>query len=297
MWGVKNFASLGDFLEASRRIGFGSVELNHQVNSSMLEPIRLEGHQFSSVHEPCPADISVAVLKQRDWLISSTEEACRREGVKSMQRSIDLAHRIGAHTVVVHSGSVDSDRAMEDKLCALFTAGLEHSTEYIELKLQLEERRRELAPSKFQAVKRSLSELLDYAKVKGICLGLENRFHYMEFPSPDELGELLTLAGPEQLGFLYDVGHAQALSRLGFYRHEEWLQRFASRIVGTHLHDAVGIQDHRVPGQGEVDFNMAAEYLPKAAYRTLEFQGFTTQEQVKAGLKFLLEHGCIFYRK
>jgi HAD superfamily hydrolase (TIGR01549 family) len=293
MWGVKNFASLGDFLEASRRIGFGSVELNHQVNSNMLENIRMDRHQFSSVHEPCPADISVSVLKQRDWLISATDETCRREGVKSMQRSIDLAHRIGAHTVVVHSGSVDSDRTMEDKLCALFTAGKERSAEYIELKMQLEKRRRELVPPRLQAVKKSLTELLEYANVKGICLGLENRFHFMELPSPDELGEFLALAGPEHLGFLYDAGHAQALSRLGFYPHEEWLERFGSRIVGTHLHDAVGIQDHRVPGQGEVDFNMVAAYLPKNAFRTLEFQGFNTHEQVLAGLKILQECGCI----
>jgi sugar phosphate isomerase/epimerase len=186
---------------------------------------------------------------------------------------------------------------MEDKLCALFTAGKEHSTEYAEVKLQLEKRRRELAPPRFQAVKKSLIELLDYAKGKGICLGLENRFHYMELPSPDELSEFLALAEPEHLGFLYDAGHAQALSRLRFYPHEAWLERFASRIVGTHLHDVVGIQDHRVPGQGEVDFNMVAEYLHKAAFRTLEFQGFNTHEQVKAGLKVLLDHGCIFYRK
>lgn len=210
-----------------------------------------------------------------------------------MQRSIDLAHRIGAHTVVVHSGSVDSDRTMEDKLCALFTAGKERSAEYIELKVQLEKRRRELVPPRLQAVKKSLTELLEYAKVKGICLGLENRFHFMELPSPDELGEFLALAGPEHLGFLYDAGHAQALSRLGFYPHEEWLERFGSRIVGTHLHDAVGIQDHRVPGQGEVDFNMVAAHLPKNAFRTLEFQGFYTHEQVLAGLKILQECGCI----
>ncbi len=296
MWGVNYFASLGDFLEASRRIGFGKVELNHQVNSIMLESIQMDGHQFSSVHEPCPADISVAVLKQQDWLISATDEFCRREGVKAMQRSIDLAQRIGAHTVVVHSGSVDSDRAMEDRLCALFTAGKEHSKEFVELKLQLEKRRRELAPPRFQAVKKSLIELLDYAEGKGICLGLENRFHYMEFPSPDELGELLTLAGQEHLGFLYDVGHAQALSRLGFFPQEKWLKRFAPRIVGTHLHDVVGIQDHRVPGDGDVDFKKIAARLPAHAIRTLEFQGFYTHEQVLAGLKTLHECGCISLR-
>ncbi len=291
MWGMKGFASLGDFMEAARRIGFGKVELNHQIDSFMLESVQLNGHQFSSVHEPCPADISVSVLKQRDWLISATEEACRREGVKAMQRSVDLAHRLGATVVVVHAGSVDSNRLLEDRLRALFNDGKEDSQEFFELRQQLVERREELAPSRFQAVKRSLVELLGHASDKGVILGLENRYHFMEIPSPDELGELLTLANPERLGFLYDVGHAQTLSALGYYPHGTWLERFGTRIVGTHLHDVSGIQDHRVPGDGDVDFKKVIAHLPPHAIRTLEFQGFYTHEQVKAGLMYLQEHG------
>jgi len=115
----------------------------------------------------------------------------------------------------------------------------------------------------------------------------------MEFPSPDELEILLNLAGPDRIGFIYDVGHAQTLDHLGFYPHEEWLKRFSSRIVGTHLHDVIGITDHLASGLGEVDFDMIAPYLPEDAFRTCEFQTFNTPEQVKASLKFLVEHGCI----
>jgi HAD superfamily hydrolase (TIGR01662 family) len=293
MWGMKNFASLGDFAEAGRRLGFREIELNHQVDSTTLKDLHLDGHHFSSIHEPCPSDISVAVLKKRDWLISATDEACRREGVKAVQRSIDLARRLGAGKVVMHAGSVDLDRSLEDRLSALFAAGKNHSREYDELKQQLVSHRRELAPPRFQAVKRSLVELLDYAGGQGIMLGLENRFHFMEIPTPDELGELLELAGADRLGFIYDVGHAQALSQFGFFPHDVWLKRFGSRIIGTHLHDSAGIQDHLLPGQGDVDFDIIAAYLPKDAFRTLEFQGFTTHEQVRAGLQFLQEHGCI----
>ena len=57
---------------------------------------------------------------------------------------------------------------------------------------------------------------------------------------------------PHRIGFLYDVGHAQTLDILGFYRHEDWLERFAPRIIGTHLHDVVGTTDHFAPGMGTV---------------------------------------------
>ena len=69
-------------------------------------------------------------------------------------------------------------------------------------------------------MKKSIVELLAYAEPLGIRLGIENRYHYMEFPSPDELEILLGLAGPERIGFIYDVGHAETLDCLGFYPHE-----------------------------------------------------------------------------
>ncbi len=101
------------------------------------------------------------------------------------------------------------------------------------------------------------------------------------------------LAGPDRLGFLYDVGHAQTLDRLGFSPHEEWLKRYASRIIGVHLHDVTGVDDHRAPGLGEVDFRMVASYLPKEAYRALEVQSFNTPEQIKAGMQILVDTGCV----
>jgi sugar phosphate isomerase/epimerase len=144
-----------------------------------------------------------------------------------------------------------------------------------------------------EAVKKSLLELLDYASHLKIRLGLENRYHYLDIPTLDEMGELLSLAGPDRLGFLYDVGHAQTQDRLGFTPHEEWLKRYASRIIGVHLHDVTGVDDHRAPGLGDVDFKMVASYLPREAYRALEVQSLNTPEQIKAGMQILIDTGCV----
>ena len=135
--------------------------------------------------------------------------------------------------------------------------------------------------------------MLNYAASFRIRLGLENRYHYFDIPSLDEMGELLALASLEQLGFVYDVGHAQAMHSLGFFPHEGWLRRYASRIIEVHLHDVTGVKDHRAPGLGEVDFDMVASYLPKDAIRTFELQRTNSPEQVKASLKYLVEHGCV----
>ena len=185
------------------------------------------------------------------------------------------------------------DKTLENHLRRLYETGQAQLVEYQEYKERLIARRRALAPPHFAAVRQSISDLLEYAHSTGVVLGLENRYHYMEFPSPDELEQLFQLAGAERLGFIYDVGHAHTLDRLGLYPHEAWLQRFSSRITGVHLHDVVGLTDHHAPGKGEVDFAMVAAYLPENAFRTCEFQGFNSFEDVKNGLKFLQARGCI----
>jgi HAD superfamily hydrolase (TIGR01549 family) len=293
MWAINTFPRLTDFFEFARRAGFARIELNHKVTSAMLEGIELHNFQVSSIHEPCPADISVDELKRRDWLISSTDENHRREGVKSVRRSIDLASQLGASVVVVHAGHVCPESGLEKRLRALLAAGEGDSDEYRKIQRQMIETRAEGAEAAFASVRKSILELLAYAESSGVRLGIENRYHFLEIPSPNELESLLSLAGPERIGFLYDVGHAEVLDHLGFYPHEEWLQRFASRITGTHLHDVRGTKDHFAPGLGDVNFDMVTAYLPDSAFRTCEFQNTNTPQQVKAGLKFLVEKSCI----
>jgi sugar phosphate isomerase/epimerase len=293
MWGIKTFPSLSDFFEFARRTGFARIELNHKVTSAMLDGIDFSCYQFSSVHEPCPVDISTDELKRRDWLISSTNEENRRQGVKAIQRSIELASQLNASTVVIHAGHASPDTLQEKKLRALIASGERESDEYQESHRKMVQTRAESAEAYFKSVKKSITELLIYSEKMGVQLGIENRYHYLEYPSPDELEILLGLAGPDRIGFIYDVGHAQTLDRLGFYPHEEWLKRFAHRIIGTHLHDVVGTTDHFAPGLGDVDFAMVGAYLPERAFRTCEFQAFNTPEQVKTGLKLLVEYGCI----
>ncbi|MBI5298387.1 MAG: HAD-IA family hydrolase [Chloroflexi bacterium] len=294
MWALKNFPTLADFFEAARRMGFARIELNHKVTTAMLAGIDLNQYRFSSVHEPCPADIGEDELKKRDWLISSTDEACRVEGVKAIQRSIDMAKRVGAGTVVVHAGHSTPDRdKLEKKLREMIDAGQYDSNEYRAIQARMITIRAEFAAASFASVKKSVLELLAHAEPLGIRLGIENRYHYLEHASPDELQILLDLAGPQRIGFIFDIGHAETLDRLGFYPRDEWLRRFAPRILGTHLHDVITTTDHYAPGLGSVDFESAGGYLPAEAFRTCEFQNFNSPEQVKRGLDFLVEHGCI----
>ena len=197
MWAENNFDSLYDFLMMSGRLGFRNVELNHHVNSRMLNNLNLDDHSFSSVHEPCPADIPVETLKERDWLISSLDEKNRRNGLDAIKRSIDFAVKINSSVVVVHCGHMPGFRKIEDGMRALFRPGASQSREYLKIKKSLQKTRADVFGSGFEMVKKSIRELLDHAARSQICLGLENRYHFMEFPNPDELEDLLLAFGLE----------------------------------------------------------------------------------------------------
>ena len=216
-----------------------------------------------------------------------------QNGSESIKRSIDMAQQFGSKVVVIHSGHVDPSKQLENRMRELIASGSSHTTEFCDLKEKLIRFRAEQAPPHFESVKKSIRELLDYAKPHNIRLGIEMRYHYLEIPSPDELEVLLSLAIPDQIGFIYDIGHAETLDRLGFYPHEEWLKRFAARIIGTHIHDVIGTTDHLAPGLGEVDFDMVARYLPAQAIRTCEFQDVQHPRTGQGWLDFLAAKGCI----
>lgn len=297
MWAMSNYPDLNDFIAVAANLGFEKIELNHQVDSRMLSNLNMDLIQFSSVHEPCPADISTKELVNRDWLISATDEDSRKLGVQSIRNSIDLACKSHAPVVVVHCGNASMNMEYERKLRTLYDRGETYSDQYITILSQAHHTRADWVKSRLEAVKMSLCELIDYAFVCGIKLGLENRYHFMDIPSIDEMDELLSLADSSTLGFIYDVGHAHALDRLGFFPYEEWLKRYSSRIFGTHLHDVIGLSDHLAPGLGQVDFSKISTYIPESAFRTLEIQPGNTLAQVRSGIDNLVNTGCIHYQQ
>ncbi len=295
MWGIGQFQKLANFFTAGETLGFARFELNHQVNSAMLNGVKLKNYCISSVHEPCPADISTATLKTRNWLISSPDENGRQQGVRAIRRSIDLTQELGANLVVVHPGRVDVVQGLERELWDLFEAGQAQTPHYDEVKERLVAARAARAEANLDAVRRSLVELADYAGRAGVRLGLENRYHYLDIPLLDEMGQLLELTNDGRIGFWYDVGHAQTLEHLGFDPHEAWLRRYAPHMLGVHLHDIQGLKDHIAAGLGEIDWDMVTAYLPEDAIRVCEFRSFNSPEQVVTATQFLVEKGCAMH--
>ena len=293
MWGIGQKTSFADTFASGRKMGFARFELNHAVSPVLFGQIDFNLYRIGNVHDPCPATLSMNELKDRDWLISSPDEECRKKGVEVNLRSIDLAVKLGAKSVIIHPGQVNGDRSMDRRLRVLFENGLKGTAEYEELKEAMVRDRQARVGVHLDAVLRSLKEIIDYTRPLKISLGLENRYRYYDIPLLDEMQLLLDLCKEPWYGFQYDVGHAQTLSQLGLDDHETWLKRYGSRIVGTHIHDVIGITDHQAPGLGEVDFAMVASHLPADAWRTLEVGPQASFDEIVNGMEVLARFGCV----
>jgi HAD superfamily hydrolase (TIGR01549 family) len=293
MWMMGRFADFDDFQNASQEMGFRGVELNHQLDSRLLAEKKIRVGLVSGVHEPCPADVPMNVLKEADWLISSLDEEKRQQGLRMIKRSINLAHQLGVPRIILHAGQIQGTGDLEERIRKLYQNGKQKSAEYKQLVSKAKKIKEKKLPFHLEAAFSSLLELVEYARPYSIQIGIENRYHYLDIPGLDDLQALLNVAGTDQIGFVFDVGHATALDHLGYYKFEDWLERYSSRIIGVHIHDVNGIEDHLAPGLGKVDFSILARYLALDAFRTLEVKVNNTPEQIVSGLKLLGEKGIL----
>jgi HAD superfamily hydrolase (TIGR01549 family) len=293
MWWNKEPYGADTFFRTGRRLGFARFELNHQIPPEVLDSMDLKHFHIATLHDPCPAVVMAKQLEREDRVITSRDETLRRDGVDGVKRTIDQAVRLGARSVVIHPGRITGDHSLDNQLRDLYRKGARATAEYERLRHATAADRLSRRQPHLDSLMKSLHEIISFAKDSGVSLGFENRFHYYELPIFDEMQAILAEFEQPWVGWQLDVGHLQVLAILGFESFTDWLEQFGRRIIGVHLHDVQGIQDHRAPGSGDVDFRAIAAVIPAHALRTVEVDKSLTVEQISAGLTVLAETGCI----
>ncbi len=284
---------MAEFVAKARALGFTHIEPNTLVSSAMLSELLKTSVPISSIHSPCPAIPSSKGIPTSSLSLSSLDESERIEAVSFAKKTIDLAASVGARAIVLHMGEVPVDLSLQDKLYQLCEGDYTQTTEYSQVKEKLVYQRTSQAPRYLDAARKSLLELSEYTRQKGIMLGLETRFHPNEIPNIDEMAELLNGAPQNVVGYWHDAGHARVQQQLGFSLHEEWLSRFKDRLIGIHLHDIRGISDHHAPGKGNMDWEMIARYLPAGIIKVCEIGEWNDEERLKHVVKFLQDKGIL----
>lgn len=282
------------FAEKASGLGFRYAEINYVIPPAGVDALIECGKiAFSSVHSPCPR-VKTSSGKMSDALnLASKNESERSEAVAVAKASVDTAVRAQAKYLVVHLGGIEHMFDEEKRLRKLYDEGAKDGEEVERLRASAKAKRKEQAPEFFPQARQSLAELAEYAAAKGVTIGLENRYHYHEFPDPDEMAILLAEYPPEVAGFWIDMGHTEVLDRLGLVPYTRWLKELSQRCVGSHVHDTDGLADHRAPGHGTADWEHYRSLLPPDVPRVYEINQKQPEEWVGAATEFLRGVGVL----
>jgi sugar phosphate isomerase/epimerase len=293
MWAKGRFSHMAEFATKAKGLGFTHIEANASISPQMLSELIEAAVPISSIHSPCPAVMSSRGIPISSLSLSSLDENERMEAVSFTKKTIDLAASVRARAVVLHMGEVPIDLSLQNRLYKLCDESHTQAKEYSQAKEELVYQRISQAPPYIDAARTSLQELSEYSRQKGIMLGLETRFHFNEIPNMDEMAKLLNEIPESLVGYWHDVGHAEVQQQLGFSLHEEWLSRFKDRLVGIHLHDILGISDHQAPGNGYMNWEMVAKYLPPGIVKVCEIGEWNDEEQMQGVVNLLQKKGIV----
>jgi sugar phosphate isomerase/epimerase len=289
-------------LQQHRDLGFRRLEAYAHFTPDELfrlaEAAREQGMEIASLHAPCPVPVTERGERARygDWL-ASTDPRERGDSVDLHKRSIDAAVEVGARAAVIHLGHTGVPSRQRTIFDVVARAG-RGSEEHLRLRDEAWRERQAARGPHLEAALASIRALGEHALGTGVRLGVETRDGYQEIPSLDEVAEVLAACDGLPVGYWHDAGHGAKQAYAGFIdEHEEYLRRYAARLVGMHIHDTLGPRDHRAPGQGDTDFAMLARYLRDDTLRTLELHPSVTASEISWALELLQDLGAFGVRE
>jgi len=293
-WGWRHTSDAKELIEEARRLGFDCLELHHALSVAtvmeMHEAFEKGEIAVSSLHNFCPAIqwLPFSSPGPDIYSPSSLEQRERSMAVKKTKHTVDTAQRFGAKVVVMHLGRVEM-KSLTPALIELYAAGQKQNPRFEKIKGKLLAKREKKAPRHLDVLYKSLDELVAYSQPKGIRIAVENRYYLEEIPSFEEIKLILDKFEGTNVCYWHDVGHAQCYEELEVMPQESFLQMFSTRMAGIHLHDVIGVSDHRVPLTGNFDFTRLKPYLSNETIKVVEAFVPAPEEDVVRGMEYIRE--------
>ena len=278
-------------LREIRELGFEFAELSHGTRISLLpgilEAVDAGEMAIASLHNYCPLPMGVNTPAPNLYQFSAESPRERELAQRFTLKTIELAARLKASTVVLHLGSIDM-RDYTGKLLELAARGEKSAARYHKLCAELDEKREAKKGPFWDRTKELLKKLLPEAESRGIRLGVENRQGLEELPLESDFQFLFRELDRPSLVYWHDIGHAQIKENLGFMPHRMLLETLRDRLFGLHVHDVqFPGRDHCAPGTGTVDFAALKPLLKPAQPKVFEFSPGLAPETVRNGVEWV----------
>ncbi len=290
-WNSEKVSSGSKMLSQIKDMGFDALELEYRISSAIYKEIlpEIKGGRFQvlSLHNFFPAP-ELAGLD--DFGLCSPDPDLKRVALRFTLRTIEIAHELEAKVAILHLGYVKMDHPGK-VLKELFDKGKVNLPEGETLIKSYRRIREERKEKLLDALLFNLEGLNKRAEELNVFLGVENRYGFHEIPDIDEIDLILNKFEGGNIRYWHDVGHAGVNGNLGYGNQEEFLKRYSDQMVGIHLHDIKGYDDHLVPGTGDIDFELIAKYVKEDTIKILEVHSKVSEEEIRQGLERLKMRG------
>src|SRR6266498_159130 len=172
-------------LREIRDLGFQFAELSHGIRLSLLpgiiESVEAGDIKISSLHNFCPLPMGVNYAAPNLYQFSAERPRERDLAERYTLKTIELAARVKALLVVLHSGSLDM-KDYTDKLLDLVARGERNTSKYEKLCAEFTKKRDAKKEPVFERVKEMFKKILPEAESRDVKLGVENRQALEELP-------------------------------------------------------------------------------------------------------------------
>ncbi len=278
-------------LREIRDLGFASAELSHGTRISLLpgilEAVDAGEIRISSLHNFCPLPMGVTYAAPNLYQFSAERARERELARRYTIKTIELAARVKAPAVVLHSGSVDMKNYTE-KLCDLVVRREKVAKKYTRLCADVDKQREAKKRPFLERVNAVLKELLPTAEANGVKLGLENRQALEELPIDSDFRLLFRELASPTFVYWHDTGHGQIKENLGFIHHVMQVESLREHLFGLHIHDVeFPDRDHLAPGTGMVDFAALKPFVKREHIKVFELSPSLTAEEAKRGVEHI----------
>jgi sugar phosphate isomerase/epimerase len=288
-------------LAALKNLDVTGIELNYRISEDLYQqikdPIKRSGLKVVSAHNyfPIPSARSDSKGSGDLFLLSSSDPEERQNAIRFTTKSIEHAGELGAAVVVLHCGGVEMNHEMQVLYQYFNSNRLDSEEAQIFIRKKLIERDSSKAPH-LDSLLSSLDRLVPVAEKQGVLLGLENRYHYHELPGLDDFKFIFDTFKGAPIGYWHDTGHAHANEALGLIPRGSLLQSYSGQLIGIHLHDATGLDDHIPPGSGEIDFQALKPFLKTDTIKVIELKPGIPESKASEGVRFIRDQLSICYR-
>ena len=274
-------------------LGFEGVELEYRITNAFYQQMRpqlIRRLRVLSIHNffPKPEERAKEQGSGDLFLLSATDRDERATAVKYTLRTIEHANDLEAKAVILHLGHVDMTNPIQ-RFRELFKSERINQEDGATFLEEQRDVRRSKQSKNLDAVLFSLEKLNQQAQRQGVIIGIENRYHFHEIPDYEEIGIILGEFEGGNVRYWHDVGHAGIQENLGICRHKDLLDAYSDRMIGIHLHDVHGLDDHLSPGQGELNYEEITPFLKPDLIKVMEVHPKVGKEELLEGFRFIQE--------